>query len=137
MTLIEDGKFQITLTAPEQLIKLPKSFNVYAYKFKWIQFNTIATGGTELTINVDELTRNGYNISNTNTYKTYSAVFPLDKSAEVTNLLLNFTDQYDARFRESKSINQLNFTILINGVLANDVSVSNPLVMELITYDSL
>ena len=66
--------------------------------------------------------------------KKYYVSMPLDPSAQVTNIYANYTGALDKIYEVPKSFNNLSFTVLINGLLANDVTPSNPIELELVLY---
>lgn len=129
-------KLRITLTQPEISFNLKQNYSsVSASHLKWLTYTTASASNTDLTIRIDELGEAGTKFTDTNgSNKKYYASMPLDQSAYVSNIYANYTGSLDKIYEVPKSINTLSFQVLINGVLANDVSALNPVELELVLY---
>lgn len=126
-------KLQFALTQPEMSFNLKRDYNVMASRLNWLTYVTASSGNNILTIQISELGDAGYFYTDTNgANKKYYASIPLDPSPQVTNIYANFTGPYDKTYDIPKEINQLSFKVLINGVLANDVTALNPIQLELV-----
>lgn len=129
-------KIRLTLTQPEMTFDLKSGYiNVTGSHLKWLTYVTASTGNTDMTIQITQLGEAGTKFTDPRGgNKKYYVSMPLDPSAQVTNIYANYTGALDAIYSIPKSFNNLSFTVLINGLLANDVTPSNPIELELVLY---
>lgn len=130
-------KIQVTLTQPEMRFTLPKGYpNVTASHLKWLTYVTSSNGGSIMSLDIFELEQAGIKLQDTNggNNKRYYVSMPLDPSSQVTNIYANFTGALDKDYDLPISINTLTFKVLINGILANDITPSNPIQLEIVLY---
>lgn len=137
-TIIE--KLRFTLTQPDITFTLPTQYagvnSVGASHLKWLTYVTATSGNTDMTIQIPELGDGGTKILDTkgSNNKKYYVSMPLDPSAQVTNIYSNYTGAIDKEYNIPKTITTISFKVLINGLLANDVTTSNPIELELVLY---
>lgn len=136
-TKILIDKIRLTLTQPEMSFDLKSGYtNVTGSHLLWSTYVTTSTGNTEMTLKIAELGEAGTKFMDTKgANKKYFVSIPLDPSAQVTNIYANYTGALDKTYKIPISINNLSFQVLINGLLANDVTPSNPIELELALYE--
>lgn len=129
-------KCKLTLTGPQQVFDMPYTIDqVRALKIRWLYYQTVSTGNKELVIRLKEFGENGLVITPEGGNAKYFFSMPLDVSDFVTLSYSNFTEEMDIIFDTTEpAINQLSFSVLINGLQANDITAGNPLVMEIGFY---
>ena len=130
-------KCKITLTGPQLVIDTPYTIdNVKAIKVRWLYYQTVTTGNKELVLRLREFGENGLILEPSGGNAKYFFSMPLDTSDFVTCTYSNYTSEMDLIMdNPERAINQLTFDVLINGVQANDITVGNPLVMEIGFYN--
>lgn len=129
-------KVRITLTQPEMTFNLTSSYaGVSASHLKWLTYVTASAGNTEMTIVIPELKEGGTKLTDVKgNNKKYYVSIPLDPSAQVSTIYANYSGALDKQYNPPEYINKLSFQVYINGLLANDVSPSNPIELELVLY---
>ncbi len=129
-------KVRLTLTQPEITFDLKAGYvDVSASHLKWLTYVTASTGNTDMTIKIAELGEAGTKYTySTGANKRYFVSMPLDPSSQVTNIYANYTGALDKEYEVPRSLNSFSFQVLINGILAYDVTLSNPVELELVLY---
>lgn len=130
-------KVKVVIEDPKQVIQVPIPISdVKALKVRWMYYQTATEGNKEMQIRIQEINSSGMFIKNDKSNAKYLMALPLDQNSFVTITYTNFLSEMDAVFdRPLETVNELSFEVLINDVLANDVTPSNPIVMELGFYN--
>ena len=130
-------KMKMVLESPTTIRKIPVTVdNVSAVKIRWLYYQTSAEGEKDMQIRISEIDGNGMYVKEDGSNAKYLMAMPLDQNAAVTVTYSNFNlNEYDAVYTVPiASINELNFEVRINDVIANQITPSNPLVLELGFY---
>lgn len=132
----ETRKIKLTLQSWKNIINLPVPIlKVKALKVKYLFYTTASTGGRDLTISCSDWTQNGMQINNDGSNSLYFFSFPIDSQSDVSNVFTNYLEEKDVIFPYPiQSIDRFTLEIKINGIPTNDISPSNPLIMELQFY---
>ena len=130
-------KLKFVITNPIQTKKIPVTIdNIRAVKVRWLYYRTATDGEKDMQIRIQEIDDSGMYVKDNGANARYLLAIPLDQNSAVTLTYSNYMSEMDAEFRVPiNTINELNFEILINDVIANQVSPSNPVVMEMAFYN--
>jgi hypothetical protein len=129
-------KMEIDLDEPVGIRDVPKPLtNIKAIKIRWLFYQTSAVGEKVMKMRIGEIRGSGMKLNKDKSNAPYFMSIPLDLNEFVTIGYANFTDEMDVVFdRPLDTLSQLNFEILINDTIANQISVSNPLSFEIAFY---
>lgn len=137
MKLIKKCKF--VLDAPQVYRGLPIVITgCRKIKVRWLKYVTASTGNRDLTIKLKGigLVQQGMFIKSNTSNDQYFFSMPSDDNIQTVLTYLNYTDEMDIDLsKELSPINELEFEILINDVLANDVTSDNPVTIELAFFE--
>jgi hypothetical protein len=129
-------KFKFTLDGPVKSIPCPVTVDgVRAVKIRWLYYQTSAPGEKEMQIRISELRGNGMEVS-AGANARYLLCIPLDQNAFTTLTYSNYQQEMDAVYNVPIStINELNFEIKINDIIANQITSGNPINLEIGFYE--
>ena len=130
-------KLKFVLTSPIQVKKIPVTVDkIRAVKVRWLYYQTAGTGEKDMQIRIQEIDDSGMYVKDNGGNARYLLAIPLDQNSAVTVTYSNYLNEMDAVLNVPiETINELNFEVLINDVIANQITVSNPLVLEIGFYN--
>jgi hypothetical protein len=133
---MEFKKLKFRLDSWRSQIMLPIPYeNIKGLKVRWLMYQTASTGNEDLTLACSDFGTSGYVLSAGGDNNDYFFTTPLDLQSAVSCLYSNFNSELDIAFRHPiRSLHQFTIEALINGLPTNDITNSNPVVIELAFY---
>ena len=119
-------------------IKIPYIIEgVSKIKVRLLSYTTASTGNKSLAIKFLDFSnqQQGMFIKSDTSNDRYFFTMPLNDEVQVVNSYSNYLDEFDidAPF-VLPSINEMNLEVLINDVPSNDITPSNPVIIEIGFY---
>jgi len=102
-----------------------------------VSYTTENSGNKTLAIKFLDFSswQQGLFIKNDTSNDRYFFTMPLNDEAQVVNTYFNYQDEFDIDVDHTlPTINEINLEVLINDVPSNDITESNPVIVEIGFY---
>ena len=106
-------------------------------KVRLVSYTTENSGNKTLAIKFLDFSswQQGLFIKNDTSNDRYFFTMPLNDEAQVVNTYFNYQDEFDIDVDHTlPTINEINLEVLINDVPSNDITESNPVIVEIGFY---
>lgn len=130
--------YAFRLTSHLSYVELPRKLNnVRKLKVKSLKYITKTLNNEYLLISISGWTDNASFFAGYNQHKEYTKYLPLNGTVETQNVYLNnnVTDFDVIKTNSVANVGNLQIEITIDGTYNNDISPSNPILLELYISD--
>lgn len=130
--ILEKYNITMKIDSPLTTIYLPEQVDDVQYiKVRYATYITVTSGNRLMQIALSGLNPRSYYF-NGSTHQQYLRTLPLLPNLNAFNNYFNSQlNLYDVKLPSKQTIFKLDFSIMIDGALATDISPSNPLYLEL------
>ena len=130
--LLEKYNITVKLESPSTTVNLPEQIDDVQYiKVRYATYVTATTGNRLMQIALTGLNPRSYYFDGS-THQQYLRTLPLIPNLNGFNNYFNSQlNLHDVKLPSKQTIYKLDFTVLIDGALGNDITNSNPLYIEL------